>query len=267
MWHLINFNAKYLKNSTKSSRRGIMQGNIHSIETFGTVDGPGVRFVIFVQGCPLRCAYCHNPDTWTIGTGTNMSVDELISEAIRYKRYIRGITISGGEPLLQMDFLIELLGRAKSEGLDTCIDTSGAVFDSKDEAFMSRLDKLIEVCDLFMLDIKHIDEDRHKWLTGKSNKNILEFAKYLDSKGKDMWLRYVLVPTINDDEATLRKWKEFARTLKSVSKIEILPYHRLAVAKYEALGIKYRLEGIPEPTTEQVKCADMILNDKGEEIC
>ena len=236
-----------------------MFGNIHSVETFGTVDGPGIRYVIFTQGCPMRCAYCHNPDSWTIGTGDNMSVDNLIVDISKYTRYIEGITVSGGEPLIQIDFLIELFERVRYLGLSTCIDTSGVVFNKDDLEFMGKLDRLLQLTDLVMLDIKHIDDDAHTKLTGKGNKNILEFARYLDNYGVDVWLRYVLVPTINDDKQILLRWKQFADSLSNVKKIELLPYHTLGKEKYVKLGLPYRLEGIPEPTKEQVTLAKQIL--------
>ena len=242
-----------------------MKGDIHSIETFGTVDGPGIRYVIFVQGCPMRCAYCHNPDTWEIGCGKKMLVDDLVEDIRKYTRYIEGITVSGGEPLLQMDFLIDLFQKVKKMGLATCIDTSGIVFDMSNTLLVSKLNSLLEYCDLVLLDIKHIDEEKHKNLTGCSNKNVLEFAKYLAEKGIPTWLRYVLVPGINDQKETLMQWKNFANTLGNVEKIEVLPYHRLAIEKYRKLGLHYRLEDIKEPTIEEIDIAKNILElKKGE---
>ena len=214
-----------------------MKGRIHSIETFGTVDGPGIRYVIFVQGCNFRCAYCHNPDTWLCDAGTLMSVDEIVEDVLKYKRYIDGVTISGGEPLLQIEFVTELFRRIKESGLNTCIDTSGSTFDKDNKEVVDKFDELLKYCDLVMLDIKHIEDNKHIWLTGKTNKNVLEFATYLSDIGKDAWLRYVLVPTFNEDEEALRRWRKFADTLKNVKKIEILPYHRLALNKYKQLGI------------------------------
>ena len=238
-----------------------MKGNIHSIETFGTVDGPGIRFVIFVQGCPMRSAYCHNPDTWEYGKGTDWETDDLVKEIVKYKRYIQGVTVSGGEPLAQIDFVRELFEKVKAEGLTTCIDTSGAIFDKNNPTLLEKIEGLMSVCDLVMLDIKHIDSDKHTALTGRDNANILDFARYLSDMGKDMWLRYVLVPTINDDMETVHRWKNFVETLATVKKIEVLPYHRLALEKYKALGIPYKLDGIVEPTAEQVMCVDKILNN------
>ena len=159
-----------------------MIGKIHSIETFGTVDGPGVRYVIFMQGCPMRCAYCHNPDTWDISAGKDMSVDELINDISKYRRYIEGITVSGGEPLLQIDFLIELFKNVKNFGLSTCIDTSGVIYNRDNLDLIGKINTLLDLTDIVMLDIKHIDSEIHKKLTGKSNENILDFANFLDKK-------------------------------------------------------------------------------------
>lgn len=236
---------------------GKMQGRIHSVETFGTVDGPGIRYVIFMQGCNMRCAYCHNPDTWECGGGALQSVDSVIEDVVKYKRYIEGVTVTGGEPLLQVEFLTDLFKKVKEVGLNTCLDTSGSTFDKLDT---KKLDAMLKYCDLVLLDLKHIDDEKHTWLTGRTNKNILEFAKYLSDKNVPVWIRYVLVPTINDDENILQKWKTFVDTLKNVEKIELLPYHTMAVEKYKKLGIKYRLDGVSEPTKEQINLAKKTLN-------
>lgn len=236
-----------------------MIGNIHSIETFGTVDGPGIRFVIFMQGCDFRCQYCHNPDSWVCGKGEQQSTDELIDEIKKYTRYIQGVTVSGGEPLLQIEFITELFTKVKELGLNTCLDTCGSVFNKDDKSVVEKFDKLLNVCDLVMLDIKHINNEKHIELTGKENTAVLNFAKYLSDKGQPMWIRYVLVPTINDDDKTLLEWKSFVDGLNMVEKIELLPYHRLAIEKYERLGIKYRLENVPEPTQEQINHAKEIF--------
>lgn len=238
-----------------------MFGNIHSIETFGTVDGPGVRFVVFMQGCPLRCAYCHNPDTWEFGSGTKMSVNTLLEEILRYRNYIEGITVTGGEPLAQIDFVTELFTKVKEHGLSTCVDTSGATFN-RNETTLKKMDKLLDVCDLVMLDIKHIDSAKHEALTGKGNENILDFAKYLAKKNKDTWIRYVLIPSITDDEKDMFSWANFVGTLKNVKKIEVLPYHTMGVGKYAELGIEYRLNGVKEPTKEEIEKAEKILKGR-----
>ena len=240
-----------------------MEARIHSVETFGTVDGPGIRYVVFMQGCNFRCRYCHNPDTWNCNQGTIQSIDDLVEDILKYKRYIQGVTLSGGEPLLQIEFVTELFSRLKENGLDTCIDTSGQTFKNDDEKVKNNIDKMLDVCDYILLDIKHIDEDKHRWLTGSSNKEVLDFAKYVNSKGKKLWLRYVLLPDFNDDEESLSKWKVFADTL-NVDKIELLPYHKMAIEKYRKLGINYSLEKTAEPTKEQIEFAKKILNIKGE---
>lgn len=236
-----------------------MEGRLHSIETFGTVDGPGIRYVVFLQGCPFRCAYCHNPDTWSVSGGYLQTVDDLVEDILRYKRYIQGVTVSGGEPLMQMEFVTELFKQVKSHGLDTCLDTSGSIFNKSDQNIVDKIDKLLEYTDLVMLDIKHIDGAKHKELTGQDNTNVLDFARYLSDKNIDSYLRYVLVPTINSDVETLKNWKQFAETLKNIKKIEILPYHRLAIDKYKKLGIVYKLEDISEPTQEEINIAEKIL--------
>ena len=237
-----------------------MEGKIHSVETFGTVDGPGIRYVIFVQGCLFRCKYCHNPDTWSLCHGETKTVESLIDDIKKYKRYIQGVTVSGGEPMLQLEFVTELFKKVKENNLDTCLDTAGYVFDLENKELMEQLNRLLEYTDLVMLDIKHIDEQKHKDLTGFSNKKVLAFAEYLSKINKKTWLRYVLVPTINDDEETLTLWRDFSKKLKSVEKIEVLPYHRLALEKYNSLGIDYRLKDIKEPTEEQIEKAKKILN-------
>lgn len=236
-----------------------MEGRLHSIETFGTVDGPGIRYVVFLQGCPFRCAYCHNPDTWSMSGGYLQTVDDLVEDILRYKRYIQGVTVSGGEPLMQMEFVTELFKQVKTHGLDTCLDTSGSIFNKSDQNIVDKIDKLLEHTDLVMLDIKHIDSAKHKELTGQDNTNVLDFARYLSDKNIDSYLRYVLVPTINSDVETLKNWKQFADTLKNIKKIEILPYHRLAIDKYKKLGIVYKLEDISEPTQEEINIAEKIL--------
>ena len=241
-----------------------MTGKIHSIETFGTVDGPGIRYVVFMQGCPMRCAYCHNPDTWQIDGGKEYTVQELLNDISKYTRYIEGVTVSGGEPLMQIGFVIELFKHVKEMGLTTCLDTSGIVFDKSNSKLIEQIDELLLYCDLVLLDIKHIDEDSHISLTGMSNKNVLKFAEYVDSRNIEMWLRYVLVPGINDSYEILTKWKNFAIILKNVKKIEVLPYHRLGVEKYKKLGINYGLEGVQEPSKESIDMAKKILEIKGE---
>ena len=238
-----------------------MLGYIHSFETFGSVDGPGVRFVVFVSGCPMRCKYCHNPDTWKMGTD-GYSPEEVISRALKYKSYWGadgGITVSGGEPMMQTEFVTELFSLAKKKGINTCLDTSGAVFD---ETETKKTDKLLEVCDLVMLDIKHIDNGEHKKLCGRENTNILAFAKYLDKKNVPVWIRHVVVPGITLDEKYLFKLGEFLASLSNIKKIETLPYHSMGKYKYEKLGIDYVLKDTPDATREQAQWARDII-EKG----
>lgn len=240
-------------------------GRIHSIESFGAVDGPGIRFVVFLQGCPMRCKYCHNPDTWDYAGGREMSADEIVAEVEKYKHYFGstgGVTVSGGEPLVQIDFLIELFDKLKALGINTCIDTSGVLFGKIPTEKMTRL---MELTDIVLLDIKHIDSVKHESLTGFGNESVLEFAKYLDGIGKRMWIRHVLVPTINDDEESLERLHLFLENLKNVEKVEVLLYHTMGVSKYKKLGIKYPLEGVNPPTTEQINMANKILNKEKSE--
>ena len=237
-----------------------MTGRIHSLETFGTVDGPGVRFVVFFQGCVLRCQYCHNPDTWSFNLGTEYEASDIIKRMLRNKEFYLtgGITATGGEPMCQIDFLTELFSLAKREGIHTCLDTSGVMFD---KTKLEKVDKLLEVTDLVMLDIKHIDNEKHIALTGKPNLNILDFAKYLSDKNIKTRIRYVLVPTLTDNENDLISLGEFLKELKSIEKIEVLPYHTLGKPKYQALEIFYPLENIPEATEEQTQKALSIIQN------
>lgn len=234
-----------------------MDGYIHSIETFGTVDGPGVRYVIFLQGCPLRCAYCHNPDTWTMNVGNKISPKALIQEYKRNSSFYKngGITVTGGEPLCQLDFLIELFKMAKEEGIHTCIDTSGAIFDENDNSLLNKLDTLLKHTDLVMLDIKHIDSQKHKDITGKGNENILLFARYLEKKEIPLWVRHVVVPHLTDSPDDLIALGKFLGTLKNLKALDVLPYHTMGVSKYEKLGIKYRLSGTNALSLDEAKKA------------
>ena len=238
-----------------------MLGNIHSNETFGSADGPGVRYLIFLKGCNMRCKYCHNPDTWAKTEGEMKSAEEILQQALRYKRYWGkkgGITVSGGEALLQIDFVTELFTLAKEKGVNTCLDTAGNPF-TREKPFYSKFEKLMEVTDLFMLDIKEMDEDEHKKLTGQTNKNILDMATCLSDHGKAMWIRHVLVPGITDDDGQLHRLRAFIDTLKTVERVEILPYHTLGVFKWKELGIPYALEDVEPPTKEQVEHAREII--------
>ncbi len=239
-----------------------MLGRIHSFESFGTVDGPGIRFVIFLQGCPLRCKYCHNPDTWDLNKGSLYNIDEVFQKVLKYKHYFGrngGVTISGGEPLMQIDFVTCLFKRLKEENIHTCLDTSGILFNETNDELMIKIDELLQVTDLFLLDIKHIDRIEHKLLTGKDNDNSLAFARYLSKNEKKMWIRHVIVPGINLDENSLKRTKEFINTLNFVEKIEVLPYHTMGKVKYDMLGIKYQLEDTQVPTDEEINFAKNIL--------
>jgi len=238
-----------------------MLGNIHSIESFGAVDGPGLRFIVFLQGCHMRCKYCHNPETWAMTGGEQRSAEDVLSQALRFKSYWRnegGITVSGGEALLQIDFVTELFRLAKEKGIHTCVDTSGNPF-TRDEPFFSRFKELCEVTDLFLLDIKHIDDTLHRELTGFTNSNILDMAQYLSDIGKPIWIRHVLVPGITTDEVQLRRLRDFTDTLTNIDRIEVLPYHKLGIPEYEKLGIDYPLKGVEPPTKEQIEIAERIL--------
>lgn len=272
-------------------------GYIHSIDSFGSVDGPGVRFVTFLQGCHMRCRYCHNPDTWKLANADavseqpisenaaqahantvqntasdsaapssvcnykEMTPSALIRQALRYKRYWGkegGITVSGGEPLLQIDFMNELFRLAKENGVGTVLDTAGQPF-TRENPFFSKLTDLMENTDLVMLDLKHIDPEKHRALTGHSNENILAFARYLNEIGKPMWIRHVLVPGVTDDNENLHGIRAFLDTLSNVKKVEVLPYHTLGIYKWESLGIPYTLKDMDPPTAESVKRAEEIL--------
>ncbi len=237
------------------------QGRIHSIETFGSVDGPGVRFIIFLKGCNLRCKYCHNADTWNPESKDIRSASELLDKAERYKSYWGdegGITVSGGEPLLQIDFLLELFKEAKARGINTCIDTAAEPF-TRQEPFFSKFNELMEYTDLLLVDIKHIDNDEHIKLTGKPNENIKDCLKYLSEIGKPIWIRHVLVPGITDNDEYLKETRAFLDTLINVQRVDVLPYHSLGQFKWEELGIPYQLEGVEAPSAERVENAKKIL--------
>lgn len=237
-----------------------IKGNIHSIETFGTVDGPGIRFVIFMQGCALRCKYCHNRDTWDTHINTLVSSDELIEKILNYKDYITfsngGVTVTGGEPLLQVKFLLQLFKKLKKLGFHTAIDTSGMFPLTED------LKELLQFTDLVLLDIKHINDEKCKDLVGFSNKLELEFAKYLSDNNISIWIRQVIIPGITDDEKDLIDLKNFLATLETVEKIELNPYHDMGKFKWENLGLKYPLEGVRTANEKDIKRAKEILGIK-----
>lgn len=239
----------------------IMVGRIHSTESFGTVDGPGIRFVIFLQGCDMRCRYCHNPDTWKMTGGTEASADELLDKAERYRSYWGddgGITVSGGEPLLQIDFLLELFRKAKQRNITTCLDTSAQPF-SLSSPFIDKFRELMTLTDTVLLDVKHIDDKVHRQLTGHSNENILQCVRLLDELHKHVWIRHVLVPGITDDDIDLHRLRAFLDTLSCVDRVDVLPYHTLGVFKWQSLGIKYTLDDVRPPSADRVKNAENIL--------
>ena len=239
-----------------------MIGFVHSRESFGTVDGPGIRYVVFMQGCPMRCKYCHNPDTWEMNVGEKVESEEIITEYLKNRSFYEhgGITVTGGEPLMQIDFVTELFTLAKKNDIHTCIDTSGVTYSPDNNEYLKKLDKLLDVTDLIMLDIKHIDNDAHIELTGKENKNILAFAKYLSEKNIPVWIRHIIVPGITDDPDEQFRLGEFIGTLKNLKALDVLPYHTMGVGKYAELGIPYPLEGIDAlGLSEAVKAKKTII--------
>ncbi len=229
------------------------KGRIHSIETYGTVDGPGVRFVVFTQGCPMRCLYCHNPDTWDPKGGNLMSVEELLEQYEKKRFYYRdgGITVTGGEPMLQMEFLTMLFEEAKKRGIHTCLDTSGICFREGDSGFMDWMNRLVKATDLVMLDIKHMEDDVHRALTKRSNEPILAFARYLDQHQVPMWIRHVIVEGYTTDKKELQRLGYFIGGLKNVKALDVLPYHSMGKSKYEALGMEYPLKNLEDLPKEK----------------
>lgn len=243
-----------------------MVGHIHSTESFGTVDGPGIRFVIFFQGCPMRCLYCHNPDTWSVKGGMTKTVDELLAEYDSVKEFMRdgGITCTGGEPMLQLEFLTELFEKAKEKGIHTCLDTSGITFNEKKIADYERL---IKSTDLVMLDIKHIDDEEHKKLTGQSNKNILAFARFLSDRGVSVWIRHVVVPNITDNDEYLFRLGQFLADIKTLKALDVLPYHTMGKPKYEQLGMEYPLGDTPPlDKQEAVRARNVVISGLKSEL-
>ena len=238
-----------------------MNGFVHSTESFGTVDGPGVRFVIFLQGCPMRCKYCHNPDTWKMNTGTVRSAQSLIQDYERNRAFYArgGITVTGGEALMQIDFLLELFTLARQKNIHTCLDTSGITYRPGQSSYNEKLDRLMEVTDLVMLDIKHIDPECHKDLTGHDNASVLAFAKYLDAKNIPVWIRHVVVPGITDDPVQLARLGQFLGGLNNVKALDVLPYHIMGISKYKELDLPYPLEGVEPATKQQAMDAKKII--------
>ena len=239
----------------------ICKGRISATESFGSVDGPGIRFIVFVQGCRYRCQYCHNPETWEREGGYEATAEEIFRQAWRYRPYWKqkgGITVSGGEPLLQLEFVTELFRLAKAKGVNTVIDTAGEPF-TYDEPFFSAFETLLPLSDLFLLDLKQIDDAKHRALTGTSNESALALARFLSERGKRMWIRHVLVPGWTTGEDELSRLSDFIAGLKTVDRVEVLPYHAMALHKYEELRLPYRLGDTPAPTAEEIASAEEIL--------
>lgn len=241
-----------------------MKGYLHSIESFGTVDGPGIRFVVFLQGCSMRCLYCHNPDTWDFKAGREVTAEELAKNALKYKSYIRGggVTVSGGEPLAQAEFVTRFFEILKGENIHTALDTSGVTFDPTSPENVEKHKKLLDYTDLVLLDIKHINDAEHKKLTGHGNARTLAFAKYLSDIGKDIWIRHVLVTGVTDKDEYLYELRAFINGLKTVKNIEVLPYHTMGEVKYGKLGLEYPLKGLQPPETNRVTNAINILTKR-----
>lgn len=241
----------------------MIKGRVHSIETFGTVDGPGIRYILFMQGCPLRCKYCHNRDTWDAKGGTEYTTDEIIDQALKYSSYMKfsggGITASGGEATLQPEFLTELFAKAKKNNIHTCLDTSGFVD-------IETIDPILDNTDLVLLDLKHMVDDKSKDLTGVGIEKTLKLAKHLDDRNIPVWIRHVLVPGVTDDTENLEKFGQFVSTLNNVERIEILPYHSMGVHKWESMGLNYELKNIEDATKEDVDKAAKIVEQFGIEV-
>lgn len=238
-----------------------MVGHIHSIESFGTVDGPGVRLVVFFQGCPMRCQYCHNPDTWKTGGGTEMTVPQIMEQYEKNRSFYRkgGITATGGDPLVQIEFVTELFSEAKRRGIHTCLDTSGITFQPENENRMKLFEQLTSVTDLVMLDIKHIDPEGHKKLTGQPLEPIFAFARYLDEHHIPVWIRHVVVPDITFDQTELYRLGQFIASLNNVKALDVLPYHDMGKAKYEKLGMDYVLKDTPPLEKTQALAARQLI--------
>lgn len=238
-------------------------GRIHSIESFGTLDGPGIRAVIFMQGCPLRCKYCHNPDTWDVNGGTEISADEIIKKLNNFKTYYEfsggGVTLSGGEPLMQPDFCREILKQCKEHGIHTAVDTSGFCNEYA-------LKAVIPYTDLFILDIKHIDPFKHRFITGKDNKKVFKTLNFLNEHNKTLWIRHIIVPGLTDDIVCLNKMAGFLSSYSSIEQIELLPYHNMGVHKWKKLGLKYALENTIPPPKHVIEKFKSVFSSRGLKI-
>ena len=246
----------------------LMIGRVHSIESFGTVDGPGIRMVIFLSGCPMRCLYCHNPDTWDPKGGSPMTAEEILDQYEQARPFYKkgGITVSGGEPLMQIGFVTELFEKAKKSGIHTCLDTSGITFNPGSQAVMAHFDRLLASTDLILLNIKHIDPKEHVKLCAQPQDNILAFAAYLEKKQIPVWIRHVVVPGITDREEYLYRLGRYLGTLKNVKALDVLPYHDMGKAKYGQLGIPYPLEDTaPLPPAKAAESRKIILQGMRDE--
>ncbi|MGL4601750.1 MAG: pyruvate formate lyase 1-activating protein [Plesiomonas sp.] len=242
-----------------------VKGRIHSFESCGTVDGPGIRFIVFMQGCLMRCLYCHNRDTWDTHGGKEVTVDEIMNDLRSYRHFMKasggGVTASGGEAILQAEFVRDLFRACQAEGIHTCLDTNG--FVRKMEPV---IDELLDVTDLVMLDLKQINDDIHHNLVGVSNKRVLDFAQYLAKINQTTWIRYVIVPGYTDDEASAHQLGEFIKDMKNIEKIELLPYHELGKHKWEAMGEEYKLAGVKPPKKETLEKIKTILEGYGHKV-
>ncbi len=238
-----------------------MTGYIHSIESCGTVDGPGLRYVIFLQGCPMRCKYCHNPDTWQMNTGTEKTAEEVLQDFFKKQSFYKngGVTVTGGEPLVQIDFVLELFRILKQHNIHTCIDTSGITYQPENHTYMKKLDALMDLTDLVMLDIKHVNDDAHKELTGHSNKAIFAFARYLDSRGIPLWIRHVVVPGITYKQEPLMDLGYAIGDLGNLKALDVLPYHSMGKVKYEQLNMDYPLDGVADLTKDEAIKAKQVI--------
>jgi pyruvate formate lyase activating enzyme len=238
-----------------------IQGTIHSIETFGTLDGPGIRYVLFLQGCSLRCRFCHNPDTWAMGGKPTSDSDSVVKDILTYRSFIKngGVTLSGGEPLRQSEFALDIIDKCKQEGLHTALDTAGAVPLERSKA-------VIEAADLILLDIKSLDDKQCFSLTGQGNANTLATLDYCEKIGKPVWLRHVLVPQWTLDKQRLEKLAIFLKGYSCIEKVELLPYHNMGQYKWEQLNLDYSLKDIPEPNDEELSMAENVFKDQGLEV-
>ena len=232
-----------------------MTGRINSIQTLGTVDGPGVRFVLFMQGCPLRCGYCHNPDTWDLAGGQEVTAEEIFEKVKRYREYFGsegGITVSGGEPLLQADFVKEVFALAHNEGINTCLDTSGSIMNDS-------VKELLRVTDRVLLDIKYTDDALYKEHVGCSIGPVIDFLDYLNENNIPVTLRQVIIPSLNDNEDNILKLKEIADNHRCVDKTELLPFRKMCQIKYDNMGISFPFADIPEPSSETMQTLEKLI--------